>query len=287
MPSPSRSTRTALITGASRGIGRASAEAFLAAGWRVVAGVRDPAGADLPVRGRLQVVELDVTDPDERVAAVAAAERLAGGALDCLVNNAGHALMGAAEDADLDDVRAMFETNFYGAAAVTQAAVPAMRARGAGTVVNVSSVGAWLTNPLLGYYHASKYALRAWSLALGAEVAAFGLRVVMIEPGMVATDFPKATRISGSIAGPDSPYEDLARQLREGFGRWRREGESSAAMVAATILAAAEDPTSPSRVVVGADGDRLAALRAAHLDDADFTAALLGFLDIDWAPAKD
>ena len=139
--------RTVLVTGASRGIGQATADAFVEAGWRVVAGMRDPAGAtDAPGR---DVVRLDVTDPASVRDAVGAAHEIAGGALDCVVNNAGWALFGAVEDVDLAIARREFETNLFGALAVIQAALPAMRRAGSGVVVGVSSLAGRIPVPTL------------------------------------------------------------------------------------------------------------------------------------------
>ena len=131
---------------------------------------------------------------------MAAAERHAGGALACLVSNAAYGVLGAVEEVDLAEVRAMFETNVFGAAAVLQGVVPGMRAAGGGSVVFVSSIGARFANPLLGMYHASKYALSAIAEALAVEGRPFGIRVSTVEPGMVDTEFPKAVRPTAARA---------------------------------------------------------------------------------------
>jgi NAD(P)-dependent dehydrogenase (short-subunit alcohol dehydrogenase family) len=256
--------RTVLVAGAGRGIGRAAVESFAGRGWRAVAGVRDPARAREAFGGiaGVSVVPLDVTDHDAVRAGVAEAESLAGGALDALVCNAGYAVLGAVEDVDLDEVRAMFETNFLGAAAVIQAALPAMREAGRGRVVVTSSIGARLSNPLLGTYHASKYALLALCEALAVEGRPFGIRVSSIEPGMVDTDFPRATRPTGALA----------------LG----EGPTPAAEVAAAIVAAAESPDPPFRITVGADAEGLAATRAATPDDHRWHDEVAAFLGLDW-----
>jgi NAD(P)-dependent dehydrogenase (short-subunit alcohol dehydrogenase family) len=252
-----------------------------------VAGVRDleAAGAALPAHPRLVLTRLDVADPASVRTAVRAAEEAAGGPLDCLVNNAGYAVMGAQEDADLDAVRAMFETNLFGAAALVQAALPGMREAGRGVVVNVSSIGAQMAHPLFGFYQASKFALAALSEALAMECRPFGIRVTVVEPGMVATDFPRATRITGALACGEGPYADLRAAMRGAFDRWRRRGESSAEGVARAIVAAAGDPRTPFRVQVGDDARKLARARRALGDEA-FREELIAFLGIDW-PARE
>ena len=276
--------RTVLVTGAGRGIGRAVAEEFSDAGWSVVAGVRDleRAVADFAGRPGIAVVHLDVTDPTSVRAAVAEAQRRAGGAIDCLVSNAGYAVLGAIEDADLDEVRAMFETNFFGAAAVVQAAVPAMRAAGRGAVIFVSSVGARFSNPLVGMYHASKFALSAMAEALALECRPFGVHVAAIEPGMVATDFPRATRPTGALSRGEGPYAPLLSEVRLGFGAWRERNPTPPSEVAARVLAAALDPRGPFRVPVGEDAAFLTRTRQELTDDAAWQDALLRFLQIDW-----
>lgn len=275
---------TVLVTGAGRGIGRAVVEVFDEAAWQVVAGVRDVAAAEEAYAARpgVHVTQLDVTDPQSVRAAVAAAEALAGGALDCVVSNAGYAVLGAVEDADLDVVRTMFDTNFFGAAAVVQAAVPAMREAGRGSVVFISSIGARLSNPLLGMYHASKYALSAMAEALAVECRAFGVRVVTIEPGMVDTDFPKATRPTGALSRGEGPYLPLLAGLREGFGQWRERNPTSPEAVAMPVLAAAENSEGPFRIPVGEDAMLLARARETTTDDLAWQDELLGFLSIDW-----
>ena len=255
--------QTVLITGAARGVGRACVEHFLSLGWKVAAGVRDleRAQGEYSDNPSLLLVALDVTDQAQIRDGVAHALAFGGGRIDCLVNNAGYALMGAQEDADLGEVRAMFETNFFGAAAVAQAVLPAMRANGGGRVIQVSSIGDRLTNPLLGFYHASKYAMLASSEALALEGRPHGIRVSVIEPGMIDTDFPKATRVSGSLTAPDGPFATQFASLRETFGAWRATAVSSAQDVAEVIAGAATESDPPFRIVVGADGEALARAR--------------------------
>jgi NAD(P)-dependent dehydrogenase (short-subunit alcohol dehydrogenase family) len=274
---------TALVTGAGRGIGRATVHRFLAEGWRVVAGVRDveAARAAYGEREGLLLVQLDVTDRGSVREAVERAEAHAGGPLRCLVNNAGYALMGAQEDADLDSARGMFETNLWGPASVIQAALPAMREAGEGVVVNVSSIGAQLSTPLLGFYNASKAGLSALSEALAIECRPFGIRVAMIEPGMVDTDFPRATRVSGSLAEGRGPYRDLLAGLRRGFGAWRQRQSAPPEAVADAVVGAASDVRSPFRIRVGPDAERLGRSRSERGDEA-WQDELCAFLELDW-----
>jgi NAD(P)-dependent dehydrogenase (short-subunit alcohol dehydrogenase family) len=276
---------TVLVTGAGRGVGRATALRFARAGWRAVAGVRDldRARADYGDAPGVHLVHLDVADPPSVAAGVAEAQRLAGGALTCLVSNAGYAMMGAVEEADLDEARTMFETNFFGAAAVIQAAVPAMREAGHGSIVIVNSVGAHITSPLVSMYHASKYALLAISEALSFELRPFGIRVSSIEPGMIDTDFPSATRRTGSASRGEGPYSPLLAQLRGGFGAWRERYSVSADAVAEDVFSAATTDTPRFRVPVGDDTlDLLDRRTAAGADQRAWEVAQAEFLGLDW-----
>jgi NAD(P)-dependent dehydrogenase (short-subunit alcohol dehydrogenase family) len=274
---------TVLVTGAGRGIGRACALAFRQEGWRAVAGVRDVAAAGDAYAGTgVLVTRLDVAERESVAEGVAAAERHAGGALSCLVSNAGYAVLGAVEDADLDEVRTMFETNFFGAAAVVQRVVPGMREAGGGSLVFVSSIGARISNPLLGMYHASKYALSAMAEALAVEGRPFGIRVAMVEPGMVETDFPRATRPTGAAPRGDGPYAPLLADLRVGFAAWRRDYPTGPDAVADAVVTAALDPASPFRVPVGDDARMLGRMRETTPDDRAFHDGLVEFLRLDW-----
>lgn len=273
------------MTGAGRGIGRATVEAFLAAGWQAVAGVRDVAAATdaFAAHPGLSIVELDVCDAASVADATAAAHRIAGGPLAALVPNAGYAVMGAAEDVDLDVVRRMFETNLFGAAAVVEEVLPAMREAGRGVIVCTSSIGARLANPLLGMYHASKYAMTAWAEAMRLEVLPFGVRVHVVEPGMVNTDFPAATVATGAIARGEGPYAPLLAELRAGFRSWRERLGVGAEEVAAAIVATVLDGDARFRIPVGPDAVQMSAARD-ELGDEDFHEWQLRFLGISWGP---
>ncbi|MEU8777269.1 SDR family NAD(P)-dependent oxidoreductase [Streptomyces sp. NPDC048606] len=178
--------RNALVTGCSSGIGRATAIRLRAAGLRVWATARRPEALDDLAAEGMDVLALDVTDPDSAKAAVEAVARAAGG-VDVLVNNAGFGLAGTFEETGLDRVRAQFETNVFGVVGLTQLVLPGMRERGGGSVVNVSSIFGRYAAPGGGFYHASKHALEGLSDALRLEVAGFGIRVSLVEPGPVRT----------------------------------------------------------------------------------------------------
>ncbi len=180
-----------LITGCSSGIGRATALHLVKAGHTVYATARKvEALTDLKAAG-CRVLPLDVCDEQSMVAAVAAIEGEAG-TVEVLVNNAGYSRSGAVESVPVADVRRQFETNVFGLLRLTQLCLPGMRRRGAGRVINVGSMGGTLTFPGGGVYHASKYALEALSDALRFEVKGFGVKVVLIQPGLIKTGFAEA-----------------------------------------------------------------------------------------------
>ncbi len=200
--------KTILITGATSGIGRDAAIHLHEKGHQVIAtGRNEEALAELNDAG-LIARRLDVTDPDS-IAAVArfVDELTEGRGLDALVNNAGYGLFGPLEVLSDGDVRAQFETNVFGLLAVTRAFVPKMRDRGAGRIVNISSVGGRITFPLGGAYHATKYAVEAMSDALRVELKQFGIDVVLIEPGYIKTNFTATTlELLNPYEEEDSPY---------------------------------------------------------------------------------
>ena len=210
-----------LITGCSSGIGRATAERLAGAGWKVYATARRPETiADLAERG-CRTLALDVTDDASMQAAVKTVE-VDEGAVGVLVNNAGYGQEGAIEQVPIDEVRRQFETNVFGLLGLTQLVLPGMRRQRWGKVVNVSSMGGRVTLPGGGIYHASKYAVEALSDALRFEVKGFGIDVVVIEPGLIRTQFEEAAiaTLEQSSDG-DHPYaayhEAFARQLRESY----------------------------------------------------------------------
>ena len=200
--------QTVLITGCSSGIGRATAEHLAGRGYDVYATARRlDSLAELEARG-CRTLALDVTDDESVRAAVEQVEREAGG-VDVLVNNAGYGRSGAVESIPIDDVRDQFDTNVLGYLRMAHAVLPGMRARRSGRIVNISSVAGRVTMPGSGVYSASKFAIEAISDALRYELGGFGIRVVVVQPGPIRTEFTSGA--NDTIADTESagPYADF------------------------------------------------------------------------------
>ena len=243
--------KTALITGCSSGIGRATAEAFRDAEWTVYATARDEADvSDLETAG-CETAALDVTD-DEQVESVVEQVIDETGRIDCLVNNAGYGQFGPIEDVPTERVREQFEANAFGPHRLTRAVLPHMRDRGDGRIVNVSSTTARFATPGRGVYAGSKAALEAMSEALRAEVADYGIDVSVVAPGPVDTAFDERARDeldgverSGAYEVFYDYFEDYRTVVEGGVGT------VSPAQVADAILDAAVSPDPPTRYPVG------------------------------------
>jgi NAD(P)-dependent dehydrogenase (short-subunit alcohol dehydrogenase family) len=201
-----------LITGCSTGIGRATAELLAREGNTVYATARRPETIEDLRESGCKTLALDVTDEASMGAAVAAVEQ-AEGAVGALVNNAGYSQSGAVESVSLDSVRAQFETNVFGLLRMCQLVLPGMRRERRGRIVNVSSMGGKLVFPGGGIYHATKHAVEAISDALRWEVKGFGVQVVIIEPGLIKTNF--AETVAGAMPEEDGPYADFNKSVTE------------------------------------------------------------------------
>jgi len=259
-----------LVTGAARAIGRATAVECARHGHEVVATARDDRLLeDLDVAKRLA---LDVTDLASVRAAVNAA-----GELDAVVNNAALSGAGPLEDFPMDRLQLIMDTNTYGALRVVQELVPAWRERGSGVIVNVSSVQGRVSTPLEGAYAALKYALEALSETLHYELAHFGIRVVIVEPGYIAPGMKASARHDGPAA-----YAELWDQWTGTDAKLTGPtGRPGPELVGVAIADAIENPTTPLRVPVGADAEMVLGARR-HFDDAAFEAAMRKTLDLQW-----
>ncbi len=250
-----------LITGCSKGLGRALAEQVLAAGYRVVVTARRMEGiADLVAANSdtALAVELDITNPAQIEGAISAAERRFGG-IDVLVNNAGYGYLAAIEEGEDKEVRALFETDLFGPLNLVKAVLPAMRARGHGHIVNVSSIGGLVTYPGVGYYHMAKFGLEAMSETLAKEVGPLGIGVTVVAPGAFRTDFRGPASLKQSATRIDA-YADTAGKSRAGTqaGHGKQAGDPMRG--ARAIIAAVEAEHPPVHLLIG--GDALDQVRA-------------------------
>jgi len=244
--------RVWLITGASSGFGRALAAAAVEAGDTVVGAARRTNG--LP--DGVDAIELDVTDPHAGKAVVdGVVDRY--GRLDVLVNAAGRALIGAAEETADAELRELMEVHFFGPVALTRAALPHLRAQGSGAIVQFSSLGGRLSFPGVGAYSATKFALEGWSEALAAEVGPLGVRVLIVEPGAFRTGLHGAgMRMSEPIPAYDAIVGPVRKMQRDFDGAQPGDPAKAAAAILAAL--AAEEP--PLRLALGADSaDAIAA----------------------------
>jgi len=238
--------KTWFITGASRGFGRIWAEAALSRGDKVTATARKLADvADLAERfgDAVLTLALDVTDP-EQVRQVVAQAHAHFGRLDVILNNAGYALVGTVEEASEADVRALFDTNYFGMLRVIQAALPLLRKQGSGHILGVSSTLGIVTMPLIGFYCTSKWAVEALHESLAQEVKPFGIKVTLIEPGAYATDFGKSAKAADVL----EPYADFRNQIIANLVN-AEFGDPQATSEAILKLVDAEQP--PLRLILG------------------------------------
>jgi NAD(P)-dependent dehydrogenase (short-subunit alcohol dehydrogenase family) len=262
-------TQTIFITGASSGIGKATAHYFHDKGWNVVATLRDPAQAgDLADLPQVLVTRLDVTDGASITAAVSAAETRFGG-IDVLLNNAGYGAYGPLEAFDMEGVRRQFDTNVIGLLEVTKAVLPRMRTQGQGVIVNISSIGGRMTFPLGTLYHGTKFAVEGLSEALHYELEPLGIRVKIVEPGMIATDF--SGRSFDFRQTPElTAYQPVVEKLFAVLGSPEMAATASPpSVVSEAIWAAVTDGTGRLRYTAGADAAAYMEARSAQ-DDATF-----------------
>nr|WP_277351797.1 oxidoreductase [Antrihabitans stalactiti] len=231
-----RSVKTVLVTGASSGMGKATAEKLLSQGYIVyVAARRLDKMRDLEELGAVAIA-MDITKDADVVAAV---DRIAAenGGIDVLINNAGFATYGAMEDTALADARYQFEVNLFGLARLTQLVLPYMRQQGAGTIVNISSMGGKIYTPMGAWYHATKHAVEGWSDCLRLELKPFGIDVIVIEPGIMQTEFGDV------LVGPllersgEGAYADLATKVAEATTAMKDANGGSPASLIADVIA--------------------------------------------------
>jgi NAD(P)-dependent dehydrogenase (short-subunit alcohol dehydrogenase family) len=243
-------SKVILVTGSARGIGAAIADAAAEKGHTVYASMRDPSGRNKEAAARYgqrcHVIEMDVCDNSSVRKAVA--QVIADcGRIDVVVNNAGWAIRGPMEEVDITRLQQEFDTNFFGAMRVSQAVAPHMRSQNSGTIIQISSISGLIVTPLFGAYQASKWALEAASEAMAAELAHFGVRVLLIEPDNVDTDVVVET--TQPLQEGSSAYLELYEQLKRSAPS--NESILSANDVAKTVMAAIENDQTPLRTLIG------------------------------------
>lgn len=251
--------KVAIVTGCSSGFGLLSAIELAKNGYRVVATMRDlarngrllEAAKAAAVEKLIDIRRLDVTEFDYVFTAVPNIIRDYG-RIDVLVNNAGYALAGFAEDIQIEELRQQLETNFFGQVAMTKAALPTMRAQGSGHIIMVSSISGLAANPVTSSYSASKFALEGWSEALRIELHSLGIRVVLVEPGAFATDIWERNVRLGKTTNTDaSPNRDRSRRFANVVKTKLKKADPME--VAELIVRIAQDPNPKLRYLIGRD----------------------------------
>jgi NAD(P)-dependent dehydrogenase (short-subunit alcohol dehydrogenase family) len=266
--------KVALVTGSSSGIGFETALLLARAGFKTYASMRNlekskniseiASTEKLP----LQVVHLDVDDDGsvkDAIAKIVTADQR----IDVLVNNAGYGLFGSVEDSSIEEIKAQFETNFFGVVRVTQRVLPVMRKQKSGTIVNVSSVGGRIGLPALSAYHGTKFALEGLSESIAYELEPFGIRVVITEPGAIRTNILNSSASAKKALDPKSPYFSLTQKLDDNFKAMMENASSSPKEVAKVILQAVTSENPLLRYSVGDDAATLIHARE-NMPDKEF-----------------
>jgi NAD(P)-dependent dehydrogenase (short-subunit alcohol dehydrogenase family) len=266
-------SRVALVTGASAGIGRACADRLAGAGWAVTGASRRGTGGT----GWTGLM-MDV-DEDAAVQAGAADVMEREGRIDALVAAAGWGIAGAAEETSIAEAKAQFETNFWGCVRVVQGVLPHMRAQQGGRIVLISSIGGVIGLPFQAYYSASKFALEGFAEALAYEVAPLGVQVTLVQPGNIATDFT-AKRQFARASQAGSVYDAPLKQAISVMERDEANG-APAMLVAATVQRVLDASRAPRRVSVGKAGERVGLIAKRLLPFRVFEAAAKGSLGVD------
>ena len=252
MPSTLTSPKVALVTGASSGMGKETAKRLLQEGLVVyVAARRIDQMEDLRSLGAIPL-KMDIT-LDEDVLAVVKQIQDGHSGIDVLVNNAGFGMYGAMEESTLADARYQFEVNLFGMARLTQLALPAMRKKGSGTIINISSMGGKIYTPLGSWYHATKHAVEGWSDCLRIELAPFGIQVVIIQPGAIATEWGNVMLEPMLKRSGRGPYQVMAQAMAKAMrSSYEKVGAASPpSVVADAILQAVRARRPKTRYVMG------------------------------------
>jgi NAD(P)-dependent dehydrogenase (short-subunit alcohol dehydrogenase family) len=266
--------KVALVTGSSSGMGFTTAVMLARAGIHTYASMRNLKKSktitDLADKENLplQVIQLDVNDDksvnDAIAKIVTEKERI-----DVLVNNAGYGLFGSIEDVSIEEMKAQFETNFFGVMRVTQLVLPIMRKQKSGTIVNVSSVGGRISLPVLSAYNSTKFALEGLSESMSYELEPFGIKVVIIEPGVIRTNIMNSSIFAKKAQDPKSPYFSLIQKVENNFKLMMENKSSPPEEVAKVILVALTSKNPQLRYTVGDDAATMIQARV-NMSDNEF-----------------
>jgi short-subunit dehydrogenase len=267
--------KVAVVTGSSTGIGFETSITLARNGFQTYATMRKLEGEKTkPLTEvaknenlQLQAIELDV-DNDKSVADVINTIVEERKRIDVLVNNAGYGLGGALEDSSMDEIKAQFETNFFGAVRATKAVLPVMRRQGEGKIVNITSMGGRIAIPLSSSYHGSKFALEGLSESIQYELEPFGIKVILIEPGAVGSNFWKNIKIAKSSSDSNSPYSQFGNRILKAY-KEMEQNTISPSVVANTILDAVTSNNPQLRYVVGEDAAKTLEARK-NMPDKEF-----------------
>ena len=242
---------TVFITGASSGLGKASAKLFQQNGWNIIAAMRSPENEkELNFLENVLLVKLDVTNPKQIQEAITKGTETFG-SIDVLLNSAGYGLMGVFESSNPEQIQKQFEVNVFGLMNVTKTVLPIMRAQKKGTIINISSFGGITAGPFASLYNSSKFAVEGFSEALHFEVSPFGINVKIIEPGSIATNFRSGIEM---IQNTIEEYNtELAAFIPKFTKRTEHLPKANAEEVAETVFVAATDQLSKLRYVIGED----------------------------------
>jgi len=245
--------KTIVITGASSGIGKATAKYFAENGWNVAATMRKPENEkELNSLANVKLTSLDVTDKTQVKSAIDQIERDFG-QIDVLLNNAGYGLIGPLELADEEQIYKQFETNVFGCLRTIKAVLPAMKANGKGLILNVTSIGGIITMPMASLYHATKFAMEGLSQSLNYELNPLNIKVATIAPGGVSTDFSgRSMEMTVSDGEPIEGYENLITAMNNFLNRGE-ERASTSEDIAKAIFEAANSENPKVRYVLGSD----------------------------------
>ncbi len=272
--------KVAIVTGSSSGMGYETALALARNGFRTYATMRNIEKAktitDVAKKENLSLhtVKLDVTDERSVDDAIKIIKSEAG-RIDVLVNNAGYGLMGALEDLSMSEIKAQYETNVFGLIRVTKAVLPTMREQKSGIIVNISSIGGKIAIPLQSPYHGTKFAVEGLSESIAYDLEPFGIKVVIIEPGAIKTNFDTGMLVAKKNQNPSSPYYNTMRKLQSSINSHFKNAIPPT-KVAEVILNAITTPNPSLRYTVGEDAALLAQKRK-ELSDSEFQKLVLDF----------